>query len=123
MRLPKHKLPKNKSTHGYKPAQRTAKHKAAKKEPKINEKPESEDVMEGDENEEEGEEEEQKDGEQVMETTEGGSKNISQPKSKEEKQQIRQQRLQSNSTRNEYKKRNANFSSKNGPRAINRGSN
>jgi hypothetical protein len=121
MRLPKHKLPKNKSTHGYKPAQRTAKHKASKKELKI--KPESDDVVEGEDNEEEGEEDEQKDGEQAMETTEAGSKNISQPKSKEEKQQIRQQRLQSNSTRNEYKKRNANFSSKNGPRAINRGSN
>lgn len=112
MRLPKHKLPKNKPTHAHKVTKRTNKHKVKKSE---------EIVIPADSMAVEAEEE-QSDHEE-MEVANQVKANIAAPKSKEERQAIREKRRETNAARNEYKRRNSNFSGKNGPRAINRSSN
>eukprot|EP01031_Cornospumella_fuschlensis_P028710 gene28710-34658_t len=60
--------------------------------------------------------------EKVIGSTSGKSKPTNM-KSKEEKKAIREARMAANRHRNQYKKRSGGVSGKNGPRAINPGSN
>lgn len=122
MRLPKHKLPKNKSTHGaHKSSVKTNKHKAYKHQNDSISLSEVE-MMEVEESAEAAEKEEDH---EEMEATDNQSigTNQARPKTKEERKQIRELRQKTNAARNLYKRRNANCSGKNGPRAINRGRN
>ncbi len=122
MRLPKHKLAKNPSTHGAHKAtsERTKKHKAYKhiSEGKVEEINDALMQVAA-----ENSEENNNDEEQLMDLAETGSTNQSRPKTKEEKKAIRELRHKANAARNLYKVRNGNYSGKNGPRAINRGKN
>ena len=121
MRLPKHKLPKNKSTHGaHKALAKTNKHKAYKHQNDSISRPGN--VMEVEERAEETTEREENE-EMDAADTQLTTSNQVRPKTKEEKKQIRDLRKKVNAARNLYKQRNANCSGKNGPRAINRGRN